>query len=104
MSKVIDITDKLNFEESPKLVIKGEEFEVSDRAVDILKITPIMQKEGGIGSDEIKLLYETLFPPESRERIEKLGLNMDDFNTVIWEAAKLIVGGYEGEAPTPATT
>ena len=32
MSKVVDITDKLNFEESPKLIIKGEEYTVDDSA------------------------------------------------------------------------
>ncbi len=29
MSKVVDITDKLEFEENPKLVVKGKELEVN---------------------------------------------------------------------------
>lgn len=37
MSKVVDITDKLNFEESPKLVIRGELYTVNDSAEAMLK-------------------------------------------------------------------
>ena len=29
MSKIVDITDKLTFDENPKLVIKGKELEVN---------------------------------------------------------------------------
>ena len=33
MSKIIDITNKLNFDERPKLVIKGTEIEVNNDAI-----------------------------------------------------------------------
>ena len=38
MAKIIDITDKLKFEENPKLVIKGEEFEVNTDAATVIEI------------------------------------------------------------------
>lgn len=104
MAKTIDITDKLNFEEKPKIIISGEEIEVNNKAVDILKITPVLQKEN-IGVAEIAQLYETLFSPESREKIESFNLAFDDFSTVIMQAAQLIAGdGDEGEAQTHTMT
>ena len=103
MARIIDITEKLNFEESPKLIIKGEEIEINNKAVDVLKITPTLEK-GGLTAADILTLYQTLFSEESREKIESLGLTFDDFSTVIMQAAQMLVGGGEGEAPTPTTT
>ena len=38
MSRIIDITEKLNFDEKPKIKIKDKTFEVNDSAVTMLKI------------------------------------------------------------------
>lgn len=38
MAKVIDITDKLNFEESPAITIKGQVYKVNDSAETMLKL------------------------------------------------------------------
>ena len=38
MSKIIDITNKLNFDEKPKLVIKGTEIEVNSDAISFIKM------------------------------------------------------------------
>ena len=38
MSRVVDITDKLNFEENPKLKIKNTEIEINSDAPTMLKI------------------------------------------------------------------
>ena len=104
MAKIIDITDKLNFEQAPKIVIKGEEIEINNKAVDILKITPVLQKEN-IGIAEINQLYETLFSSESRKKVEALNLDLNDFNMVIMQAAQLITGSSdEGEAQTHTMT
>lgn len=104
MAKIVDITDKLNFEEKPKIVIKGVEIEVSNKAVDVLKITPTLQKEK-LDPKDIYSLYQVLFPEESREKIEAFGLDFDDFSTVILQAAMVIASGdNEGEAQTPTTT
>ncbi len=42
MSKIVDITDKLQFEENPKLVIKDKELEVNADAATVLKIMGIL--------------------------------------------------------------
>ena len=44
MGKVIDITDKLKFEESPRIKIKDIEVRLNDDATTMLKV---MQKMGG---------------------------------------------------------
>ena len=104
MAKIIDITDKLNFEEKPKLIIKGVEIEVNNKAVDVLRITPVLQNKDLTAAD-IYGLFQTLFPEESQEKLEEMDLDINDFNTVIFTAAKLIAGsGDEGETQTPTTT
>ena len=105
MARIVDITDKLNFEEQPALRIKGVEIPINNKAVDVLKITPLMEKEKVTGKDFLSV-YKTVFPPESREMLEKLNLDMDDFTAVVWEGAKLIsnIEDDEGEDETPTTT
>lgn len=104
MARVFDITDKLNFEEKPRIKIKGEEIEINDAAVDMLKIMPQLSKRK-LKVDDINLMYQTLFPEESQKKIESLRLNLKDFNTVVLEAAAALQGGDgEGETQTPATT
>jgi DNA-binding protein len=103
MARVIDITDKLNFEEKPRIKIKGEEIEINDAAVDMLKIMPQLSKRK-LKVDDINLMYQTLFPEESQKKIESLRLNFEDFSTVVLEAAAALQGGDgEGETQTPAT-
>ena len=38
MAKVVDITEKLSFDENPKIKIKGHEFEVNSDAKTMLEI------------------------------------------------------------------
>ena len=40
MSKIIDITDKLNFEQKPQIKIKDTVLTVNDEAVALLEILP----------------------------------------------------------------
>ena len=104
MARVFDITDKLNFEEKPRIKIKGEEIEINDAAVDMLKIMPQLSKRK-LKVDDINLMYQTLFPEESQKKIESLRLNFEDSSTVVLEAAAALQGGDgEGETQTPATT
>ena len=105
MAKVIDITDKLNFEEKPKLIIKGVEIEVNNKAVDVLRITPILTKET-VAVDSIYTLYQTLFSEESQQKVEALELDIKDFTAMIFAAAELISSndGGEGEAEPRTTT
>lgn len=106
MSKVIDITDKLNFAEKPKIKLKGEEFKVNNSATAILKILPKLDEKSSINS--INEIFEMLFDEESRKKIEAFKLDFKDFTTLVMESVKLASGSDdkqpEGEAQTPATT
>lgn len=105
MARIIDITDKLNFEEKPKLIVRDIEIEVSNKAIDVLKITPTLKKKT-IDAEDIYKLYQILFSEESQKKVESLDLDFDDFSTLIMQAAMLIAsaGNNEGEDQTPATT
>lgn len=101
MAKRIDITDKLDFEEKPIIVIKGEEIKVNDEATTILQASQLMEN---FTSDNIIKVYELLFDKSEREKIDKMKLSFRDFSKTIAEAAKLIAGDDMGEILTPATT
>jgi hypothetical protein len=96
MAKIIDITDKLSFEEKPKIIIKGVEIEVNDSATNFLKLA-----SGQISDKEMVAL---LFSSEDQKKIEKLDLNVGDFMKLLETAANLLTGDGAGEAETPAMT
>ena len=105
MSKIIDITNKLNFDERPKLVIKGTEIEVNNDAISFIKAIALFDSENGVSSSDILSALELLFEEENREKIAKLHLSFADLSTVIKTAIELIADNdSEGEIQTPATT
>ncbi|MEE3499058.1 MAG: hypothetical protein VZS12_08010 [Ruminococcus bromii] len=109
MSKIIDITDKLNFEERPQIKIKDTVVNVNNDATSVLKITAIFEdeKDGKVATSNLLSIYELLFDDEARAEIDKLHLSIDDFTTFIVETASSIIGNGEkpeGETATPATT
>jgi len=105
MSKIIDITNKLNFDERPKLVIKDTEIEVNNDAISFIKAIALFDSESGISSTDILSALELLFDEENREKIAKLHLSFADLSTVIKTATELIADNdSEGEIQTPATT
>lgn len=105
MSKIIDITNKLNFEEKPKILVKGTEIEVNNDAISFIKAIALFDSENGISSTDILSALELLFDEENREKIAKLHLSFVDLSTVIKTATELIADNdSEGEIQTPATT
>lgn len=105
MSKLIDITDKLNFEEKPSVRVKNVDLAINNDAVSMLKVAALFEDGNGKSKDVIEM-YHLLFDESEREKIEKLKLNMLDFNALISESAKIATGDLtdEGEVQTPATT
>ena len=80
MAKVVNITDKLELEGNPHLVIKDEELEVNADAATMLKI---MGKYAEFDSEaatpkDILDLYNLMFPVESQKKIEKLKLSFTE--------------------------
>ena len=58
MAKVIDITDKLNFEESPAITIKGQVYKVNDSAETMLKLMGLFDDRPE--AEEVPAAYELL--------------------------------------------
>lgn len=94
MAKSVNITDKLEMDGNPFLVIKNESLEVNADAATMLKL---MGKYGEMQAAEatpkdILDLYDLMFPKESQEKIEKLKLSFKDLTVLVEEAQNLIVG------------
>ena len=95
MGKVVDITEKLTFDENPKLLIKGKELEVKADAPTVLKAMSLMDSDSQNVKEVIKA-YELIFPEESRREIDNMKLSFRDLMVVIQEAIKLIIGDASG--------
>ena len=91
MAKVVDITDKLTFEENPALEIKGKVIEVHADAPTMLKVMGLMGKED-TGSQEIVDAFNLMFPEKSKKELFGLKLNFQDLIVVVREAVQLIAG------------
>lgn len=87
MGKIVDITDKLTFDEKPKVKIKGTEIEVNTDAPTVLKIMSVMNDNG----DPLKM-YDLLFDEENRTKLEKMKLSFKDFMKVIELSMNLATG------------
>ncbi len=100
--RVIDITEKLNFEEKPKLKIKDTVIEVNNEAATVLKIIP---KVEDMKTDDIEDICSCLFEPSEMEKLNALHLDFVDYMTVIKNAVKAIVGtADEGETKAHTLT
>ena len=92
MSKVIDITEKLNFEENPKLKIKDAEIEVNTDATTVLTLMQtISDEEGTPSAKKMMEMFELIFPENSRKTLDKMRLNFADLTTVIEAAMTLVM-------------
>lgn len=103
MAKVIDITEKLSFEENPKLVIRGKELEVNADAATVLQIMGMLGEDTETTPKQVMDMYNLIFPRASREAIEALKLGFADFQVVVESALNLITG-TDGDAAGEAQT
>lgn len=103
--KVIDITEKLNFEEKPKIKIKDTEITINNSASVILQAVSIFNKENSEPDDILKVA-SLLIPESEKEKLDKLDLSFEDFVIFIEAAVSLATSTEddEGEAPTHTTT
>ncbi len=109
MSKIIDITDKLNFEQKPIIKVKDVEIEANNDAVTMFKVVALFDgAKNDISVKDILTIYNLLFDEENQKKIESLNLTMEDFSTFIIESAQVLINNgeevVEGETKTPATT
>lgn len=95
MSKIIDITDKLNFEENPILKIKDVELEINTEAENMIKIMALTSENPG--PNEIVQMCDLVFTKQSKEKLDKLSLKFNDYVDAIMTAISVASGGYEEE-------
>lgn len=97
MAKIIDITDKLSFEENPQIVVKDKTFTVNADAETMLKIMGVFSEEGGEIEATLKA-YNLLFSEKDRKTIAKMKLPFKDLLAIISAAMELVQGkNTEGE-------
>lgn len=95
MAKVVDITEKLAFDENPKLKIKDKELEVNADAETVLRIMGVLSTPAGDTPKAVMEMYELIFGEEERKTISELRLQFEDFQTVVFAAVNLITGNDE---------
>lgn len=95
MAKIVDITNKLDFDANPKLIIKGKEYEVNADAETVLKVMGEISSIDKIAPKSVVKMYELIFSEGARKDIAKLKLQFNDFQKVVESAIDLIVGNDE---------
>lgn len=100
MAKVINITDKLEFEANPILEVGTIEVEVNADAETMLRLMGIFAENGEL--EAIGKAMELIFKPEDVKAIcnlERNGkkLSAKSLVTIVQEAMNLVMGESEGE-------
>lgn len=90
MAKIVDITDKLSFDENPKIRIKDTEVTVNADAETMLKIMGVFsnQKETEASLEA----YNLLFSEKDRKKIAGMKLSAKSLMTLIQEAMSIALG------------
>lgn len=97
MAKVVDITEKLSFEENPKIKIKHITCEVNSDAPTMLKLMQVIGDGDNVNPNDVVKMYELIFNEAERKKIDKLKLQFKDFQEVVMVAMDLVIGGDEEE-------
>lgn len=92
MAKIVDITDKLEFEENPRVVVKGKELEVNADVSTVLKIMGTLGDGENVQPNDVVKMYELIFSDADRKKIDKMKLQFADFQTLVFSAISLITG------------
>lgn len=100
MAKKINITDKLNFESNPIIVIGDLEAEVKSDAETVLRLMGVFAENSELQA--VGEALELIFSPEDVEKIckmEKDGkkLSANSLMTIIQSAMELVMGEDKGE-------
>ncbi|MGM0238519.1 hypothetical protein [Enterococcus sp. AZ103] len=92
MTKVMDITDQLNFEENPKIKVKDQELEVNADATTALKLMGIIGDGTQMNLEGISEICHLLFSEKEFKKIESMNLQFKDFTTIVKSAMSLVTG------------
>ena len=78
MAKIVDITEKLDFDGNPIIRVSNMEIEVNADAATMLKVMGVMADSENTGPKEVIAMYELLFGAGDREKVEALKLSFAD--------------------------
>lgn len=95
MSKILDITDKLSFEENPKIKIKDVELEIDASAENLLKVMAHASDDPSV--KDVMEMCKFIFTKESKEKLDGLKLNFTDYAEVVMSAIGLASGNSDEE-------
>lgn len=95
MARVVDITERLDFDGNPRIRIREEEIEVNADAATMLKVVGVLGRKEDPGAKEVMDMYGLMFSEAEREKINGLKLSFKDFTTLVYAAISL-VGGEDG--------
>ena len=100
MAKKIDISEKLNFNENPVIVVEGVELEVNSDAETMLRIMGAFDEENEIRG--INKAVTLLFGEEGREKLYSIRrdgrkLSIADFSVIVSNAVEAVMGEAGGE-------
>ncbi len=94
-AKIVDITEKLSFEENPKIKIKNIICEVNSDAPTMLKLLQHVGNGNNVTPNDLAKMYELIFQEDDRKKIDKLKLPIKDFNILVESAMALVMGESE---------
>ena len=97
MAKVIDITERLDFDGNPIIKVKDVELEVNADAATMLKVMGVLSKKDDPGAKEVLEMYELIFSEAERDKIERMRLNFKDFTKLVYTAINLVNGEEDGQ-------
>lgn len=100
MAKIVNITDKLEFDANPILEIGTIEVEVNADAETMLRLMGVFAENGEL--EAVGKAMELIFKPEDVKEIcnlERNGkkLSAKSLMTIVQEAMNLVMGESEGE-------
>lgn len=89
MAKIVDITDKLNFEEKPMIVIKKKKIKVNNDAKSIMELMAMVEDDEVSEVQVVQKGMALLFEDEERKKLDSMNLSVMNLMTVISSAMKL---------------
>jgi len=89
------LTDKLKFNESPQIEIKGKVLTIDNSATTVLELMDIVQNKGDL--EGAKATTRLLFNEKDQKTLEKLKLSIDDYITLATVAMDLALGNDPDE-------
>lgn len=95
MSKIIDITNKLAFEDNPRLKIKDTELEIDATAENMLKVMGLVSDRPT--AKDVEELCKIIFTEDSKEKLSKMKLSFSDYQKVVMEAVELASGNDDAD-------